>query len=206
MALVSSNSFAKKEASTPRAIDAAATRRIANDAFNEMSTEIKGSSIEKTKQVAPQNAIEKTKQVAPQNAIEKTKQVAPQNAIEKMKQVASQYFIEEKEIIGDLDKDRDYLKKKVAEMDTAKILAYLSTYKDVFEITQIKTLDYSEQLSNLKWYEGLSANAKEIKKQLAQYTNRNKALKEQATIYVKKLEAKGIKSADYGIDLSAYLR
>ena len=123
---------------------------------------------------------------------------------EQVKKAAEKYNVKEEEILADLGKSTAELKTKVANMDKAKVVAYLSKYKDVFAGTEGKIAEYKEQVKNLKWTQKYSAKGKELKSSLNQYNNQFKGLKTQASVYVDQLEGYGINLADYGVDLSKY--
>lgn len=124
--------------------------------------------------------------------------------IAKAKKAAEKYNVKEEEVLGDLGKSKEELKAKVANMDTAKLVAYLSKYKDVFSGTEGKIADYKEQVKNLKWTQKYSAKGKELKASAKKYTDQYNSLKTQASVYVDKLESYGVDLSAYGIDLSKY--
>jgi len=125
-------------------------------------------------------------------------------AMEAAKKKAASMKISSEEIIGDLDKTVDQLKQKVSGMDSATVMAYVSQYSTVFSDTQNKISELTGQVKNLKWTEKLGSKGKELKGQLATYTDQFKALKNQCTVYVDKFKSYGVDPAALGIDLSAY--
>jgi NADH dehydrogenase/NADH:ubiquinone oxidoreductase subunit G len=126
------------------------------------------------------------------------------DAVAKAKKAAESITVKKEEILADLEKPLDEIKQKVAGMDTARLMAYASKYTEVFSDSQDKIAEYTAQLKDLKWTQKLGAKGKEIKGQLASYTDQFAGLKEHATLYLDKLKATGIDPAAYGIDLSAY--
>lgn len=148
-------------------------------------------------------ALEKKANELAAQASEKGGQVA-KDAMEKMKKAAAKYTVNEDEIMGDLSKGADAIKQKVAAMDPAKLIAYLSKYKDVLKGSMQNVTETNQQVSELNWMQKFSKKGKELKAQTSKYKEQFNGLKEQAKIYVEKLESYGISFADLGIDLSAY--
>lgn len=143
--------------------------------------------------------ISKTADAATQQAKAMTAKAA-----EKAKKAAESINVSSEEIIGDLGKSMDEIKQKVAGMDPAKLVAYLNQYNDVFANTQNQMKGITAQIKELKWTEKFGAKAKDLKNQLATYTDQAKGLKEQCAFYIEKLESYGLDLSAYGIDLSAY--
>jgi poly-D-alanine transfer protein DltD len=125
-------------------------------------------------------------------------------AVEKAVKAAESINVSKDEILGDLGKSMEDIKKKVGEMDPARLIAYLNQYSSVLSDTQKQVADYAAQIKDLKWTKKFSAEARELKGQLKNYTARFDQLKTQATAYIEKLESYGIDLAACGIDLSAF--
>lgn len=122
----------------------------------------------------------------------------------KIKEAAAKINVPKEEIIADLSKSVDEIKTKVSAMDPVKLTAYLYQYKNVLAESQEKITDYTQQVKDLKFTQKFSAKAKELKAQLAQYTDQYSSLKEQCSVYMDKLNSFGFDPAALGIDLSAY--
>lgn len=125
-------------------------------------------------------------------------------AIEKIKAEAAKLNISAADITADLAKPLEEIKTKVAAMDPAKLTAYLGQYSSLFEDTQAKVASYTQQVKDLKWTQKFTAKGREVKAQLAQYTDQLNGLKEQAAMYLTTLKGYGLDPAALGIDLSAY--
>ena len=123
---------------------------------------------------------------------------------ENIKKATEKYLVKEKEVLADLGISTAELKTKVAHMDKAKVVAYLSKYKEVFSNTEGKIAEYKEQVKNLNFTQKYTAKGKELKASLNKYTDQFKGLKTQASVYVDQLKGHGINLSDYGIDLSKY--
>ena len=125
-------------------------------------------------------------------------------AIAKIKEAAAKISVPKEEVIADLDKSLDDIKKKVAAMDPAKVIAYLDQYNNVFKDTQAKVADYTQQVKDLKWTQKFSKKGKELKANLEKYNDQFAGLKKQAEVYLAQLKSFGLDPAAFGIDLSAY--
>ncbi len=127
-----------------------------------------------------------------------------EKTIEAAKKKAAAMKVPSEEIIADLSKTTEQLKQKMAGMDTATVMAYMGQYSTVFAETQKKITDLSTQVKDLGWKDKLGSKGKELKGQLATYTDQFNGLKDQCTVYVDKIKSFGIDPAAYGVDLSAY--
>jgi hypothetical protein len=125
-------------------------------------------------------------------------------ATEQIKAAAAKLSVSKEEIMADLKKPMDQVKTKVAAMDAINLTAYLSQYSNVLSETQQKVTDYTQQVKDLKFTQKFGKKAKELKAQLAQYTDQYSGLKDQCSVYMEKLNSFGFDPAALGIDLSAY--
>lgn len=148
--------------------------------------------------MTPEEVAEKTQKTAVK-ATEKAA-VVTANAEEATKQVTaavSSLTVKAEDVMGDLNKSVEEIQQKVAGFDQSQVMAYANTYKDVLLEKKDQFAALTEKVKGLSMTEMLGEKGKELKGQLAQYTEQIAGLKDRYGIYLDQLK-------EFGVDLSAY--
>jgi prophage DNA circulation protein len=140
-----------------------------------------------------------TELMSAEEVAEKTAE-ATQKAEEVTKKAAaavSSFSVKAEDVMADLNKSVEEIKKKVATFDKSQVVGYANTYKDVLLEKKDQISSLTQKVKSLSMSDMLGEKGKALKAQLSQYTDQFNALKERYSIYLEKAKA-------FGIDLSAY--
>lgn len=123
---------------------------------------------------------------------EKTQEVAV-----KTTEKAAEVTAKAEDVMADLNKSVEQIKQQVAEFDKGQVIAYADKYKDILLEKKDQVTALTEKVKGLSVTEALGEKGKEIKEQIAQYTEQLNGLKERYSVYLDALKG-------FGVDLSAY--
>lgn len=135
-----------------------------------------------------------TELMSPTEIADKTSEVAQKVEATKEKAAAVIDFIKVKaeDVMGDLDQPIEAIKEKAANFDQAQLLGYLGTYKDVILEKKDQIAALTAKVKNLSVTDVMGEKGKNLKAELAQYTEQFSGLKERFSVYLDKAKAMGL--------------
>lgn len=145
-----------------------------------------------------EEVVGKTQETAVK-ATEKAAEVTEkaEEATQQVTAAVSSLTVKAEDVMSDLNKSVEEIKQKVAGFDKSQVIAYANTYKDVLIEKKDQLAAMTEKVKALSMTEMLGEKGKELKAQLAQYTEQITGLQDRYGVYLDQLKA-------FGVDLSAY--